>query len=142
MPETLAPHSKSSLSTTLKRSFVSQAARQKLNVNIAKVTHSVISHHHFDHGGGLLTFLKANHQAKVYLRNSSTEQFYFDIFGLIKRRIGLDETLFQLHLKGLSLSASFLKLHLMYSFLQRLTSSIQCQRATAIYSLALDLPKD
>jgi 7,8-dihydropterin-6-yl-methyl-4-(beta-D-ribofuranosyl)aminobenzene 5'-phosphate synthase len=59
---------------------------QKLNVNIAKVTHSVISHHHFDHGGGLLTFLKANHQAKVYLRNSSTEQFYFDIFGLITQR--------------------------------------------------------
>ena len=80
---------------------------QKLNVNIAKVTHSVISHHHFDHGGGLLTFLKANHQAKVYLRNSSTEQFYFDIFGLIKRRIGLDETLFQLHPQRFVLVSQF-----------------------------------
>ena len=80
---------------------------EKLNVNIAKVTHSVISHHHFDHGGGLLTFLKANHQAKVYLRNSSTEQFYFDIFGLIKRRIGLDETLFQLHPQRFVLVSQF-----------------------------------
>jgi 7,8-dihydropterin-6-yl-methyl-4-(beta-D-ribofuranosyl)aminobenzene 5'-phosphate synthase len=70
---------------------------QKLNVNTAKVTLAVISHHHFDHGGGLATFLEANHQAKVYLRNSSTEQFYLNIFGLVKRRIGLDETLFQLH---------------------------------------------
>ena len=70
---------------------------QKINVNTAKVNLAVISHHHFDHGGGLATFLEANHQANVYLRNSSTEQFYLDIFGLLGRRIGLDETLFQLH---------------------------------------------
>ena len=71
---------------------------KKFNVNTAKVTIAVISHHHFDHGGGLATFLEANHQANLYLRNSSTEQFYLDIFGLFRRRIGLDETLFQLHL--------------------------------------------
>lgn len=70
---------------------------RKLNVNIANVTLAVISHHHFDHSGGLSTFLEANHQAKVHLRNSSTEQFYLDIFGLLRRRIGLDETLFQLY---------------------------------------------
>jgi 7,8-dihydropterin-6-yl-methyl-4-(beta-D-ribofuranosyl)aminobenzene 5'-phosphate synthase len=70
---------------------------QKLDVKTAKVTLAVISHHHFDHGGGLATFLEANRNAKVYLRNSSTEQFYLDIFGLLRRRIGLDETLFQLH---------------------------------------------
>jgi len=76
-----------------------QLNAQTLNINIAKVTHAVISHHHFDHGGGLATFLAANHQAKIYLRNSSTEQFYLNIFGLVKRRIGLDETLIQLHPK-------------------------------------------
>jgi 7,8-dihydropterin-6-yl-methyl-4-(beta-D-ribofuranosyl)aminobenzene 5'-phosphate synthase len=70
---------------------------QKLNVNIAKVTHAVISHHHFDHGGGLGTFLEANQKARVYLRDSNTEQFSLDIFGLIKRPVGLDEMLFQLH---------------------------------------------
>lgn len=70
---------------------------QKLNIETAKVTLAVISHHHFDHGGGLATFLQSNHQAKVYLRSSNTEQFYLDVFGLLKRRIGLDETLFQLH---------------------------------------------
>ena len=70
---------------------------QRLNVNTAKATLAVISHHHFDHGGGLATFLDANHQARVYLRNSSTEQFYLNIFGLFRRRVGLDETLFQLH---------------------------------------------
>ncbi len=70
---------------------------QKMNLDIAKVTLAVISHHHFDHGGGLATFLEANRQARVYLRNSSTEQFYLDILGVFKRRIGIDETLFQLH---------------------------------------------
>jgi 7,8-dihydropterin-6-yl-methyl-4-(beta-D-ribofuranosyl)aminobenzene 5'-phosphate synthase len=70
---------------------------QKLDVNTAEVTLAVLSHHHFDHGGGLATFLEANHKARVYLRNSITEQFYLDIFGLFKRRIGLDETLFQRH---------------------------------------------
>jgi 7,8-dihydropterin-6-yl-methyl-4-(beta-D-ribofuranosyl)aminobenzene 5'-phosphate synthase len=70
---------------------------QKLNVKTADVTLAVISHHHVDHGGGLSTFLEANQNARVYLRNSSTEQFYLNIFGLLNRRVGLDETLFQLH---------------------------------------------
>lgn len=70
---------------------------QVLGVNTAQIDFAVVSHHHFDHGGGLAAFLGANHQAKVYLRNSSTEQFYLDIFGLLRRPIGLDETLFQLH---------------------------------------------
>ena len=69
---------------------------QQLNVDLAQVTHAVLSHHHFDHGGGLGTFLEANSQAKIYLRSrSSTEQLYAHYFGLFKRRVGLDETLFQ-----------------------------------------------
>jgi 7,8-dihydropterin-6-yl-methyl-4-(beta-D-ribofuranosyl)aminobenzene 5'-phosphate synthase len=70
---------------------------QKLSVNTAKISLAVISHHHFDHGGGLGTFIEANQQARVYLRSSSTEQFYLNIFGLLRRPVGLDETLFQLH---------------------------------------------
>lgn len=70
---------------------------KQLNVNTAKITHAVISHHHFDHGGGLATFLEENQQARVYLRKSSTEQFYLDIFGLLRRPVGLDEAPFQLH---------------------------------------------
>lgn len=70
---------------------------QNLNVNTANVSHAVISHHHFDHGGGLATFFEENRKAKVYLRNSITEQFYLDIFGLIRRSVGLDEALFKQH---------------------------------------------
>jgi 7,8-dihydropterin-6-yl-methyl-4-(beta-D-ribofuranosyl)aminobenzene 5'-phosphate synthase len=70
---------------------------QKLSVNTAKTSLAVISHHHIDHGGGLHTFLDANREARVYLRNSSTEQFYLEIFNMLRRQIGLDETIFQLH---------------------------------------------
>jgi 7,8-dihydropterin-6-yl-methyl-4-(beta-D-ribofuranosyl)aminobenzene 5'-phosphate synthase len=42
-------------------------------------------------------FTAANQEASVYLRSSSTEQFYLDVFGLLRRRVGLDETLFKLH---------------------------------------------
>lgn len=70
---------------------------QKLSVNTDQVTLTVLSHHHLDHGGGMSTLLQANHHAKVYLRSSSTEQFSLDIFGLLRRRVGLDVTLFQAH---------------------------------------------
>jgi 7,8-dihydropterin-6-yl-methyl-4-(beta-D-ribofuranosyl)aminobenzene 5'-phosphate synthase len=70
---------------------------QKLNANIEQVNLTVLSHHHLDHGGGLGTLLNANYHTKVYLRSSSTEQFSLNIFGLLRRQVGLDETLLQSH---------------------------------------------
>jgi 7,8-dihydropterin-6-yl-methyl-4-(beta-D-ribofuranosyl)aminobenzene 5'-phosphate synthase len=72
--------------------FVANA--QRLNVDIAQVSLAVLSHHHFDHGGGLATFLAANSRAKIFLR-SSTGTAYLHLFGVIKRRVGLDENLFE-----------------------------------------------
>jgi 7,8-dihydropterin-6-yl-methyl-4-(beta-D-ribofuranosyl)aminobenzene 5'-phosphate synthase len=80
---------------------------QKLKVDLAQVTQAVISHHHFDHGGGLATFLDANPQAQVYLRSSQTEQFSLNIFGLLKRPVGLDETLLQQHAHRLTYVSQF-----------------------------------
>ncbi len=68
---------------------------RKLSANIAGITLAVLSHHHSDHGGGLAAFLQANDRASVYLRKSDTEQFYLDVFGVLKRRVGLDQALFQ-----------------------------------------------
>lgn len=79
--------------TGLKDGFYANA--QNLKVDISKIDLAVISHHHFDHGGGLATFLKANDHAKIYLKKSRTEDFYLHIFGIIRRKIGLDVTLFQ-----------------------------------------------
>lgn len=68
---------------------------QRLNVDVAQISLAVVSHHHFDHGGGLATFLEANTQAKIYLRSGSTENLYLHLLGLFRRRIGLNELLFQ-----------------------------------------------
>jgi 7,8-dihydropterin-6-yl-methyl-4-(beta-D-ribofuranosyl)aminobenzene 5'-phosphate synthase len=73
--------------------FLSNA--QRLDVNIADISHAVLSHHHFDHGGGLAAFFEVNSQAKLYLRNSKTEHYYLHFLGFFRRRIGLNASLFQ-----------------------------------------------
>ena len=75
-----------------------QAFRQnaeRLGIDIAGVDVAVISHHHFDHGGGLPYFLETNHEAKVYLRKCDEGDYTFRAFGIIKKYIGLDTELFQ-----------------------------------------------
>ena len=68
---------------------------RKLGVNLQDVDVLVVSHHHFDHGGGLARFLEVNHKAKVYLRKSEEEDFYFRIAGILSRYVGLDQQLLE-----------------------------------------------
>lgn len=49
---------------------------KKLHVNIADVDFLVISHGHYDHGGGLKAFLKENTKAKVFLHRLAFEKHY------------------------------------------------------------------
>ena len=49
---------------------------KKLGVNIADVDFLVISHGHYDHGGGLKTFLKENTKAEVFLHRLAFEKHY------------------------------------------------------------------
>ena len=67
---------------------------ERLGVNIQEVDMMVISHHHFDHGGGLAHFLEANPKAKVYLRRNEAGDC-LRVFGIIKKHVGLDKRLFQ-----------------------------------------------
>lgn len=66
-----------------------------LGVDLSSVDIAVISHHHFDHGGGLSAFLQLNQEAKIYLRNAPDGKSYFRAFWFLKRPIGLDESLFE-----------------------------------------------
>mgnify|MGYP000863318386 FL=1 len=49
---------------------------EKLGVNLSKVTHLILSHGHYDHGGGIEAFLRINNLAKVYLREEAFSQLF------------------------------------------------------------------
>jgi len=68
--------------------FASNA--EALGVDIGEVGVAVVSHHHFDHGGGLERFFQLNDRALVYLREGPRVDRYFKAFGVVKRPIGLD----------------------------------------------------
>jgi 7,8-dihydropterin-6-yl-methyl-4-(beta-D-ribofuranosyl)aminobenzene 5'-phosphate synthase len=71
--------------------FVGNA--EVLGIDLKEVDVAVLSHHHFDHGGGLGRFLEVNDRARVYLRMAESEDRYFKALAVIKRPIGLDPNL-------------------------------------------------
>ncbi len=70
---------------------------EKMGIDISAVDVAVLSHHHFDHGGGLARFLELNDHAKVYLRTCPDRDHTFKAFGILKRFIGIDIDLFERH---------------------------------------------
>ena len=67
--------------------FAENAA--KLGVDLAAVDLAVLSHGHYDHGGGLQTFLQMNHTAPVYLNPHAFGPHY----GTSENYIGIDQSL-------------------------------------------------
>lgn len=74
-------------------SFAKNADR--LSVNLASVDAAVLSHHHFDHGGGLRRFLELNPKAKVHLGERPNGDCFVRILWFVKKFIGLDKALFE-----------------------------------------------
>ena len=60
-----------------------------LGIDLSAVDLAVLSHGHYDHGGGLATFLEINHTAPVYL----TEAAFLPHYNGTRKYIGLDTTL-------------------------------------------------
>lgn len=65
----------------------------KMNVDLSAVDVTVISHGHYDHGGGLKTFLDINSKAKVYLNKKAFGKYYSNKPNEEKKYIGLDDAL-------------------------------------------------
>jgi 7,8-dihydropterin-6-yl-methyl-4-(beta-D-ribofuranosyl)aminobenzene 5'-phosphate synthase len=64
---------------------------EKMGVDLSQADFLVISHGHFDHGGGLKHFLKINKKAKVFMHINAAHKFYTKIFGFIPYYVGLDQ---------------------------------------------------
>ena len=70
---------------------------RSLGVDLSQVEVLAISHHHYDHGGGLGRFFEENQHAKVFMRQASTEDFVVDSPPDPLRYIGLDKGLLKAH---------------------------------------------
>lgn len=66
---------------------------RKMNVDISDVDYLIISHGHYDHGGGLKAFLKENTKAKVFLHPLAFEKYHALRLNGDFEYIGLDEEL-------------------------------------------------
>lgn len=62
---------------------------KKLGVDISAVDIAILSHGHYDHGGGLSAFLSVNSKARVYIN----ENAFGDYYSGTEKYIGLDKTL-------------------------------------------------
>jgi len=62
---------------------------ETLGIDLSKVDFAVLSHGHYDHGGGLRRFLEINKTAPVYLHKDA----FMPHYNGAEKYIGLDETL-------------------------------------------------
>jgi len=75
--------------------FVDNA--EHLSIKVDSVDVAVLSHHHFDHGGGLERFFELNSNARVYLAAAPNGECYIKIMGFLKKYIGLDRAIMDDH---------------------------------------------
>lgn len=66
---------------------------EKLGINLEEIDIAVISHGHYDHGGGLESFLKLNSKARIYIGRGAFDNHVVKILGIIKYNIGLNKEL-------------------------------------------------
>lgn len=65
----------------------------KKGVKLDEVDLLVISHGHYDHGGGIEEFLKRNNKAKIYIGKGAFDDYYVRLLKIFKHYIGLKKEL-------------------------------------------------
>jgi 7,8-dihydropterin-6-yl-methyl-4-(beta-D-ribofuranosyl)aminobenzene 5'-phosphate synthase len=70
---------------------------QKLGCDLGAVEALAVSHHHYDHGGGLGRFFDENEAAPVYIKKSPDVDYVVDVHGLPVRYVGLDRDVLSAH---------------------------------------------
>ncbi len=65
---------------------------RRMGIDLSLVDTVIISHGHFDHGGGLKKLLEINNTAKIYVSKSAFEPHYIKVLGFAFN-IGLDKKL-------------------------------------------------
>ncbi len=75
--------------------FASNA--KTLGQDLNDIQDVVISHHHYDHGGGLQHILETNPEAKVYLKQHPKGELYLRALWVVRKYIDLDKSLFKIY---------------------------------------------
>ena len=66
---------------------------QKMGVDLKEVDTVIISHGHYDHGGGLRAFLELNTKAAIFLQETAFDAHFANSTNGVKKYIGLDVNL-------------------------------------------------
>lgn len=66
---------------------------ESLGVDLEKVDIAVLSHGHYDHAGGLRSFLEKNKNARVYIHTLAASRGHYATETVGWRKIGIDESL-------------------------------------------------
>ena len=75
--------------------FARNAAR--LGIDLGAVDAAIVSHHHYDHGGGLARFLELNDHAPIYVGESPDGDPVVKLLGFVRKNVGLDPDLLTRH---------------------------------------------
>jgi 7,8-dihydropterin-6-yl-methyl-4-(beta-D-ribofuranosyl)aminobenzene 5'-phosphate synthase len=70
---------------------------EHLSIDIAAIDVAILSHHHFDHGGGLRRFLELNDHAPIYLGVAPDGDPTVKLLGFVRKYVGLDRALLATH---------------------------------------------
>ncbi|MCR5606670.1 MAG: MBL fold metallo-hydrolase [Treponema sp.] len=70
---------------------------RKLGVNLSEVDSVILRHGHYDHSGGILPFVKLNPNAKIYMQQTASKEYFaFDGADKPFRYIGIDKNILTL----------------------------------------------